>query len=117
MTSRYTQEYFFQHTLMKVSFMDLNEIIHPMAEDIPEYIRHYASAMFVNDSFWNESNKIMDELKMEGHRQDYIDSYMSYVQMLKITYSLVTKGKLFFSLWLQKFPTFSRILLPSEKIL
>ena len=99
MASRYTQEYFFQHTLMNVSFMDLNEIIHPMAEDIPEYIRHYASAMFVNESFWNDSNKVLEELKMEAHRQDYIHSYMSHVEMLKITCSLVTKGKLFLSLY------------------
>ena len=76
MASRYTQEYFFQHTLMNVSFTDLNEIIHPNAEDIPGYIGHYASAMFVNDSFWNDSNKVLEELKMERHRQDYIDSYM-----------------------------------------
>ena len=96
MASRYTQEYFFQHTLMNVSFMDLNEIIHPKAEDISEYICHYASAIFVNDSFWNDSNKVIAELKMEGHRQDYIDSYMSYVETLRITYSLVIKGKLFF---------------------
>ena len=98
MASRCTQEYFFQHTLMNVSFMDLNEVIHPMAEDIPEYIRHCASAMFVNESFWNDSNKVLEELKMEEHCKDYIDSYMSYVEMLKITYSLVTKRKLFLSL-------------------
>ena len=36
MASRYAQEYFFQHALMNVSFTDLNEIIHPKAEDISE---------------------------------------------------------------------------------
>ena len=54
---------------------------------------------------------------MEGHRQDYIDSYISYVEMLKITYSLVTKGKLFVTLYSQKLTTFLHILLHSEKIL
>ena len=49
--SRYTQEYFFQPTLMNVSFRNLNEIIHPNAEKIPEYICHYASAAFVNSTF------------------------------------------------------------------
>ena len=117
MASRYTQEHFFQHTLMNVSFMDLNEIIHPMAENIPEYIRHFASAVFVNDSFWNDPNKVLEELKMEGHRQDYIDSFISYVEMLKITYSLVTKGKLFVAFYSQKLTTFPHILLHSEKIL
>ena len=51
MATLYSQEYFFQHTLMNVSFTNLNEIIHPNAETIPEYIRHYASTMFVNSSF------------------------------------------------------------------
>ena len=96
MASRYTQEYFFQHTLMNVSFTNLNEIIHPDADNIPKYIRHLASDMFANSSLWEDSNK-EDELKMEGHSQDYIDSYMSYVQMLRTTYRLVLRGK-FFSL-------------------
>lgn len=96
MASRYTQEYFFQHSLMNVSFTNLNEIIHPNAEDIPEYIRHYASAMFVNGSFWDDQTKLIQELEMEGHRQDYIDSFSSYIKMLKSTYHLVTKGKTFF---------------------
>ena len=95
MASRYTQEYFFQHTLMNVSFTNLNKIIHPNAESIPEYIRHYASAMF-------DHTKVIQELEMEGHRQDYIDSYMSYMKMLKSTYNLVTKGKTFFLTWIHK---------------
>ena len=91
--SRYTQEYFFQHTLMNVSFRDLNEIIHPNAENIPEYIRHYASAIFVNGSFWNDSSKILDDMKFKGHHNYYIQSYMSFIDMQSKTYGLVTKGK------------------------
>ena len=94
MASRYTQEYFFQHTLMSVSFTDLNEIIHPQAEDIPEYIRHYASAVFINSSFWHDLKKVEDDMKMEGHSQDYISSYISYLQMLGINYRLVIKSNL-----------------------
>ena len=96
MASRYTQEYFFQHTLMNVSFIDLNEIIHLNVESIPEYIWHYASAMFVNSSFWNDQTRVFEELKMEGHRNDYIQSCMSFIEMLKFKYKLVTKGKTFF---------------------
>ena len=96
MTCRFRQEHFFQHTLMNFSSTNLNEIIHPNAESIPEYIRHQASAMFVNGSFWDNQTKVIQELQMEGHRQDYIDLYMSYMKMLKSTYNLVTKGKTFF---------------------
>lgn len=93
MASRYTQEYFFQHTLMNVSFTDLNEIIHPQAEDIPEYIRHYASAVFVNGAFWNDSNRVLDEMKMEGHRSNYINLYVSYIDVQRTTYRLFIKGE------------------------
>ena len=79
---------------MNVSFTDLYEIIHPKAEDIPEYIRHYASAVFVNSLFWDDSKKVADGMKMVGHSQDYISSYMSYLQMPGTNYRLVIKGKL-----------------------
>ena len=97
MASRYSQEYFFQHCLMDVSFTALNEIIHPNAESIPEYIRHFASALFVNDSFWNNSNAITQELQLERNSDDYINTYLSYINMLQTTYNLVTKGKMVFS--------------------
>ena len=113
MASRYTQKYFFQHTLMNVSFTDLNEIIHPQAEDVPEYIRHYASAVFINYSFWHDLKKVEDDMKMEGHSQDYISSYMSYVQLLGTTYRLVIKGKLLSSIGTYMQHTYLRInLLP-----
>ena len=38
MASRYTQKYFFQHTFVNVLFRNLNEIIHPNEENIPEYV-------------------------------------------------------------------------------
>lgn len=82
MALRYTEEYFFQHTWMNVSFTDLNEIIHPQSENIPEYIRYYAS---VNGSFLNDSNRVLDELKMEGHNSNYINSYTSYIDMQRTT--------------------------------
>ena len=79
MASRYTQEYFSQHTFMNVFFTDLNEIINPLAEDISEYTWYYASAIFVNCSFWDDSKKVEDNMEMERHSQDYISWYMNYV--------------------------------------
>ena len=93
MASRYTQEYFFQHSLMNIKLRNLNDIIHPNAENIPEYIRHFASAVFVNGDFWNDDANILRDLQLETHRSDYIESYISYVNMQRTTYNLVTKGK------------------------
>ena len=94
MSSRCSQEYIFQHSLMNIPFTDLNEIIHPQAESIPEYIRHFASAMFVNGSFSNNSDAITKELQIEGNTDDCRNTYLSYINMLKTTYKFVTKGKI-----------------------
>ena len=98
MASQYSQEYIFQHCLMNIPFTDLNEIIHPNAESIPEYIRHFARALFVNDSFWKNVDAITHELQIEGNSDDYINPYLSYINMLQTTYNLVTRGNSLFYL-------------------
>ena len=57
MASRYNHEYFFQHLLMNVPFTDLNDIIHPNAENIPKSLRDFASAMFTNGCCRNDATK------------------------------------------------------------
>ena len=94
MASRYSQEYIFQLSLMNILFTYPNEIIHPNAGSLPEYIRHFASVMFVNASFWNNSNAITEELQIKGNTDDYINTYLSYINMPKTTCNLVTKGKI-----------------------
>ena len=97
MASHYIQEYFFQHLSMNITLTDLNEIIHPNAENIPEYIRHFASAIFVKKSFWHNSNAIIKDLQLEGNLDDYIHTYIRYVNMLQTRYNLVIRSKIFFA--------------------
>ena len=66
MTSPHSQDYSFQNCLMNVPFSNLNYTIYPNAETIPEYIRNFASAMFVNDSFWMNRTLVAEELQKEG---------------------------------------------------
>ena len=82
---------------MNISFRNLNEVIQPNAKNIPEHIRHFASAVFVNGKFWNNDNKILEELQLKPHRQGYIQSYIGYINMQRTTYNLVTKGKFLIS--------------------
>lgn len=70
---------------MNIPFTGLNEIIHLNAENIPEYIWHFASAMFVNESLWQNPNAISQELQQEGYSDDYINTYLSYVNMQQTT--------------------------------
>ena len=64
---------------MNLPFTDLNQIIHPNAEDIPEYIWHLQMACL--SSYWCNSSAIMKELQREGHTDDYVNTYLSYVNM------------------------------------
>ena len=51
---------------------------------------------FVNNSFWKNVNAITHELQVEGNSDDYINSYLSYINMLRTTDDLVTQGKRLF---------------------
>ena len=96
MASRYSQEYFFQHSLMNIPFTNLNDIIHPNAENVPESLCHFASAMFINGYYWNDMAKVQHDMEIECHRSDYILTYMSYICMLKTSYDLYSRGVLDF---------------------
>lgn len=91
-TSRYNQEYFFQHSLMNIPFSNLNEIIHPNAGDISENLRHFASAVFTNGECWNNNAKIRESLELECSREKDINTYLSYIDMMKSSYQLYMKG-------------------------
>lgn len=92
MASQYFQEYFFQHILINGSFRNINDIIHPNAGNITEYIRNYASAAFVNGSSWNGKSRILNEIQFQGNHNNYINSYMNFVDVQRTAYNLVTKG-------------------------
>ena len=97
MASRYNDEYFFQqHSLMNVPFTNLNDIIHPNVENIPESLCYFASAMFINGCYWNDVDKIRHDLEIECHRKDYALTCLSSISMMKASYNLYTRGFLIF---------------------
>ena len=96
MASRYNQEYFLQHSLMNIPFTNLNDIIHPNAENILETLRHFASAMFDSGCYWNDMAKVQHDLEIECHRSDYILTYLCYISMLKASYDLYRRDFLDF---------------------
>ena len=85
-----------QHSLMNIQFTNLNDIIHPKAGIIPEYMHRFASAMFTNNKYWNNPVKVKHDLEMKCYRADYINTYLSYINMMKSSYNLYSKG---FMIW------------------
>ena len=77
---------------MYIPFLHLNEIIHLNSEEIPD---HFASAMYCNNGFWCNDIKICSEMEVEGHRDDYIQTYISYLNLLGANHNLYSKDLLF----------------------
>ena len=44
---------------MNIPISNLNEIIHPNAENITDNLLHFASAIFTNGEYWNNTAKII----------------------------------------------------------
>ena len=74
---------------MNIPFSNLNEIIHPNAEST---LHHFASAIFTNGAYWNNTAKIRESLELECSREEYINTYLSYINMMKSSYQLYMKG-------------------------
>ena len=85
-----------QHSLMNIQFTNLYDITHPKAGIIPEYLHRFASAMFTNNKYWNNLVKVKHDLEMKCYRADYINTYLSYINMTKSSYNLYSKG---FMIW------------------
>ena len=92
MASRYNSVYFFQHSLMNLPFSNINSIIHPNAENIPFTLLHFASAMYYNNQYWEDTARVKADLQLESHYNDYINSYISYISMMRTIYSLFREG-------------------------
>ena len=85
-----------QHSLMNIQFTNLYDITHPKAGIIPEYLHRFASAMFTKNKYWNNLVKVKHDLEMKCYRADYINTYLSYINMTKSSYNLYSKG---FMIW------------------
>ena len=92
MCSRYNKDFFPQHSLMHIPFLHLNEIIHPNAEEIPDHIRH------CNNTFWCNNMEIHSEMEMEGRKDEYVQTYISYLNALRANYDRYAKVFFFFYL-------------------
>ena len=57
-------------------------------EDISDSLKYFSCAVHCNATFWNDDNAIMEYLTAEGHREHWIQSFISYVHSLFDTFKL-----------------------------
>jgi len=86
-------QYPFQHSLMQFPFTDLNQLLHPRSEEIPEHLRYIASAVHCNPAFWEDDDCIKDFLIKEGNRDSFVSSVLSYFKSIRTSLSLYFEGR------------------------
>ena len=100
MASRYNSVYFFQHSLMNLPFLNINSIVHPDAENIAFTLLHFASDMYCNSQYLEDTDRLKADLQLESRYNDYINSYISHISMM-CTYILFSqKVSLTFTLFI-----------------
>lgn len=77
---------------MNIPFTNINSIIYPNSENVPSHLLYFVSALYRNSYYREDIDKIRTNLEHESHYNDYPDSYISYLLMMRETYSLFTEG-------------------------
>ena len=86
--SVFTHSYFWQHCLMNIKYKSLKALQPRDFEEIPDTLKFFSCALHCNSTFWDDDYAITQYLTMEGHREYWIKSFISYVHSLFDTFIL-----------------------------
>ena len=98
MTSRYNQEYFFQHSGWWMYHSQIWITLSIRIQKRFLNLRHFASVMFTNGCYWNDADKIRHDLEIECRNSDCVFTYLSYISMMKASYNLNSRGFFIFTI-------------------
>jgi hypothetical protein len=82
MLSPFSQDYFFQFLLLNHPHRDLKELYHPQHDQLPIMLQFFASNVYLNPHFWENSNKVSEYFLMRGNRSHYVDTLTLYIKSL-----------------------------------
>ena len=80
-TSVYRNEFFFQQLLMHLPHRKLTDLEHGGSNAMPVHLKYFASASLFLEK-WNDMSTIRHHFEMEGHKNHYIETVLSYVASL-----------------------------------
>lgn len=82
MYSIFNREYFFQYTLLHLPHRNIAETYHPNHKNIPKQLQCFAQALHNFPNFWTNKDSLTTFLTMQGHKDTYIQTIISYSQGL-----------------------------------
>lgn len=81
--------YFWQHTVMNIPFRKINDLKHPQVDRMPDMIQTFACAMHTNNQFWNDDQQLLQLMAIEGNKEYYGPTFVSFVTGYRYLYDLV----------------------------
>ena len=73
---------------MNIPFRSVNELLPEKLNDTAEPLKLFACAMYANGTFWGCREKVAAYLKMESHRDYYVETFVSYLGSMFDVYRL-----------------------------
>ena len=80
MRSFSSDDYFYQDLVINYPHRSAEELVHPNDAELPCQIRNFAAALHLRPEFWRNDKKIEYFLNLQGHKDHYIATAVSYVR-------------------------------------
>ena len=76
----FCDDYFYQDLVLNFSHRSSEELVFPNDAELPNQIRHFAAALHLRPEMWHDEKKVEHFLNLQGHKDHYISTAVSYVR-------------------------------------
>lgn len=80
MCSLFSEDYFYQDLVLNYPYQSSDELVHPNDAELPKQIRNFVAALHLRPEFWHEEKRLQSFLNLQGHKDHYISTAISYVR-------------------------------------
>ena len=80
MRKLFSDDYFYQDLILNYAHRSSEQLVHPNDAELPSQIRNFAAALHLRPEFWHDDKKTEHFLNLQGHKDHYITTAISYVR-------------------------------------
>ena len=80
MRSLFSDDYFYQDLVLNYAHRSPDQLVHPNDAELPKQIRNFAAALHLRPEMWRDEKRIERYLNLQGNKDHYIATAISYVR-------------------------------------
>lgn len=80
MWSLFADDSFYQDLVLNYAHRTSEELVHPNDAELQKQIQNFAAALHLRPEFWRDEKIIENFLNLQGHKDHYISTAISYVR-------------------------------------